>query len=227
MMHQVAARSSRAESEAASQSEGRPKPYPERTPAEGCTRSRWLVLHRRTHTASMGDSVGPRFEEAAVSWMTVWDRLFPEDTFDPHDDAEASEMHRLRGLVMAQAAETERVLGMISKRLAPDKRVDVPSGVLLKVIRGVLNDQQVNEWSSQLAMIEAAIKRRNRVVHDTIEVGSSWMPYATGGGEWVPVITLLGDEMHDESDLRDDLANQQDATCEAVRILRALDQLDD
>jgi hypothetical protein len=53
------------------------------------------------------------------------------------------------------------------------------------------------------------------------------MPYATGGGEWVPVITLMGGEVHDESDLRGDLASQQDATCEAVRILRALDQMDD
>jgi hypothetical protein len=100
----------------------------------------------------MGDSVGPRFGETAVSWMTVRDRLLPEDSFDPHNDAKASEMHRLRGLVMAQAAETEEVLGMISKRLAPDKRVDMPSGVLLKAIRGALNDQQINEWSSQLAM---------------------------------------------------------------------------
>ena len=172
----------------------------------------------------MGDSMDPRFGEVAVSWMTVWDRLFPRDFFDPHDDEQASEMHRLRGLVMAQAAETEKVLGMVSKRLAPDKRIDVPSGSLLNVIRKAFNDQQASDWYSPLTMIEAAIKRRNRAVHDIVEVGSSWMPYATGGGEWVPVITLMGGEMYDESDLRSDLALQQEATCQAVRILRSLDE---
>ncbi|MDY6948932.1 MAG: hypothetical protein SXG53_24830 [Pseudomonadota bacterium] len=128
---------------------------------------------------------------------------------------------------MAQSAETEKVLGMIAKHLAPNKRADVPSGVLVKAIRAASSDQQIRDWSSPLALIEDAIKRRNRVVHDAVEVGSSWMPYTTGGGEWVPVITLMGGEMVDESDLRNDLASQHEATCEAVRILRALHDSND
>lgn len=59
----------------------------------------------------MDEWESPRFGEAAVSWHSVWDRLYPEYMDAPHDDAAASEMHRLRGLVMAQCAETETVLG--------------------------------------------------------------------------------------------------------------------
>ena len=44
------------------------------------------------------------FGERAVSWHTVWDRLYP-DFLDPHDDGSAAEMHALRGLVIAQCAE--------------------------------------------------------------------------------------------------------------------------
>ena len=159
--------------------------------------------------------------------MTVWDELFPRDGhFDPHDDSGAAEMHRLRGLVMAQAAETEAVLGKILRCLDPEKRTNVPSGVLLRGIRSLLSDQQTSDWAARLAMIEDAIERRNRVVHDPVVVGSSWAPYATGGGEWVAVISFMGDEMYDDHDLRGDLALQQEATCEAVRVLRALEQPD-
>ncbi|MGW1680084.1 hypothetical protein [Saccharopolyspora sp. NPDC002376] len=38
------------------------------------------------------------------------------------------------------------------------------------------------------------------------------------------MISLMGDEAYDEGDLRDDLALQQEATIEAVRILLFLEQ---
>ncbi|OHX02520.1 hypothetical protein [Micromonospora sp. WMMB235] len=65
-----------------------------------------------------------------------------------------------------------------------------------------------------------AIERRNRLVHSTAEIGEVWREYADGsGGEWVHVITAMGEDDCDEHDLRSDLALQQQATCEAVRLL--------
>ena len=60
----------------------------------------------------------PPYGEQVVSWHTVWDRLYPEDADAPHDDDEAAAMHRLRGLVMAQGAEVEAVLGLIVQHLS-------------------------------------------------------------------------------------------------------------
>lgn len=60
-----------------------------------------------------------------------------------------------------------------------------------------------------------AIERRNRLVHSTVEIGEVWREYADGsGGEWVHVITAMGEDDCDEHDLRSDLALQQQATCE-------------
>ena len=68
-------------------------------------------------------------------------------------------------------------------------------------------------------MVEQAIKRRIRVVHDCAHIGSVWRDYATGGGEWVPVMSFLGTEEYGEHDLVDDLALQQDATGQAVHMI--------
>lgn len=155
----------------------------------------------------------------------MWNELYPEDGNDPHDDDHAAEVHRLRGLIMAQAAETEAVLGMILVRLDPGQNVARPAGQLLLSIRQRLDEHRRSHWSAGLHLIYDAIKRRNEAVHRPVEVGSSWAPYSTGdGGEWVPVITLMCDQEYDEQNLRRDLALQHRATCEAVRLFRSLDR---
>ena len=159
------------------------------------------------------------YGEKAVSWTTVWDVLYPEDAGDPHDDQAAAEMHRLRGLVMAQAAETESVLGQILKRLDPRVKVRRPAGNLLRDVRTKLNKIDLERHERNLATVDAAIRRRNRVVHSVVTIGSSWVSYSTGGGEWQPVISLLGTDEYNESDLMQDLVLQQQATAAAVRVL--------
>jgi hypothetical protein len=159
------------------------------------------------------------YGERVVSWTTVWDALYPEDGGDPHDDQAAAEMHRLRGYVMAQAAETESVLGQILKRL--DSRVNVhrPAGNLLRDVRTKLNEVVAERHGHDLGVVDSAIRQRNRVVHSVVTIGSSWVPYSTGGGEWQPVISFLGADECDESVLRQDLVLQQEATAAAVRVL--------
>ncbi|MBV9140949.1 MAG: hypothetical protein JO115_08515 [Pseudonocardiales bacterium] len=164
------------------------------------------------------------FGERAVSWLTVWDHLYPEGADCPHDDAAAAEMHRLRGLVMVQNAETEAVLGLIVKRLDPaavgiEQRT---AGQLLKDIRRLLSARSDARWDENLRTVDRAIKRRNDAVHSSVEIGSSWAPYVTGGGEWVPVISLMRGEEYNEINLRADLALQQEATIAAVRLWASL-----
>jgi hypothetical protein len=159
------------------------------------------------------------YSERVVSWTTVWDGLYPEDAGDPHDDEAAAEMHRLRGLVMAQAAETESVLGQILKRLDPRAKVHRPAGNLLRDVKTKLNDIDLNRHEHDLGVVDAAIRRRNWAVHSVVTIGSSWVPYSGGGGEWQPVISLLGTEEYNESDLMQDLVLQQEATAAAVRVL--------
>lgn len=165
----------------------------------------------------------PPFGERAVSWLTVWDHLYPEGANCPHDDAAAAEMHRLRGLVMAQGAETEAVLGLIVKRLDPAADIERrTAGQLLQDIRRLLSARSDARWDENLRTVDRAIKRRNHAVHSQMEIGSPWAPYVTGGGEWVPVISLMRDKEYDEIDLGRDLALQQEATIAAVRLYYSL-----
>jgi hypothetical protein len=169
----------------------------------------------------------PRYGEQVVSWHTVWDRLYPEETDALHDDDEAAAMHRLRGLVMAQGAEIEAVLGLIVQHLDPSADVERRSaGQLLKKIPGLLQAHASATSQADLDLIKQAIERRNHAVHSAVMIGSSWMPYSTGRGEWTPVISLMRDGEYTEPDLLDDLALQQEATAAAVGILRSLDEPD-
>lgn len=162
------------------------------------------------------------YGERVVSWTTVWDSLYPEDVGDPHDDKAAAEMHRLRGLVMAQAAETEDVLGHILRFLDAKAKIDQPAGRLLRDIKKRVGDGRDVRYEQDLDVVDAAIKKRNFSVHSAVTIGSSWVPYATGGGEWQPVISLMGGDEYDEVKLRQDLALQQEATAAAVRVMRAM-----
>ena len=89
-------------------------------------------------------------------------------------------------------------------------------------IKKRLDSHVLDRWSLEISTIEEAIRRRNRLVHDTVTIGYSWLDYATGGGEHVQVISLLGDEDIDEFDLRNILEQQKEATQFAVRVFHFL-----
>jgi hypothetical protein len=164
----------------------------------------------------------PRYGENVVSWQTVWGHLYPEDADDPHDDAKTADMHRLRGLIMAQGAEVEAALGALVKRLSSHTSIDGrTAGRLAKDAKRLLGADKASIYRSELRVIDRAINRRNHAVHSPVSIGSSWRPYITGSGEWVPVISLMKDGAYDEADLRRDLALQQEGTVAAVRLLHA------
>lgn len=166
-----------------------------------------------------------RDDEQVLSWRTVWNDLYQEegDRFDPHDDRAASEMHRLRGLVMAQAAETEAVVGHILQLLDPDAKLARPAGALLAHVRRELHARGITDYTESLNVIADAIDKRNHAVHEAVVIGSAFMPYATGfGGNWEPVVSMMGDDLYDESDLRNDLTAQLAATRLAVRVYHDL-----
>jgi hypothetical protein len=165
----------------------------------------------------------PKYGENVVSWISVWDRFYPSYMEGPHDDAQAAEMQRLKGLVVCQAAEVEAALGELIKHLAPNADIAKrTAGQLARGIRRLLGTEHVKGWKNELSLIDRAVESRNRAAHFPVRIGSSWAPYATGGGEWVPVTSLLGNELYDEMDLRQDLAIQQDATEAAVHILHSI-----
>jgi hypothetical protein len=129
------------------------------------------------------------YGEKVVSWTTVWDVLYPEDAGDPHDDQAATEMHRLRGLVMAQSAETESVLGQILKRLDSKVNIRRPAGNLLREVRTKLDEVDAKRHQHDLGVVDAAIRRRNRVVHSVVTL----FPHFSGSflpRSWV-VVDLL------------------------------------
>jgi hypothetical protein len=164
----------------------------------------------------------PRYGEHVVSWQTVWNDLYPDDAGDPHDDATAAAMHRVRGLIMAQGAEVEAVLGALVRRLSPHARIEGrTAGRLARDARSLLSGDDARRYSSELRAIDQAISRRNHAVHSPVMIGSTWRDYATGGGEWVPVISMMEAGDYDEADLLRDLALQHEATITAVRLLRA------
>ncbi|MEU1842413.1 hypothetical protein [Micromonospora sediminicola] len=153
----------------------------------------------------MSDRRDLKFGEAAVSWQTVWSGLDPDPdrSYPPHNDRLAAPMHRLRGLLMAQAAETEAVLGRIFEQLEPSQQVGRrTAGQLLRIIQQWHSRDLLAGWSESLTDVDEAIQRRNRLVHSTVEVGEVWREYADGsGGEWIHVITKMGEDDRDEHDL--------------------------
>lgn len=166
----------------------------------------------------------PRYGMRAISWSTIQADRYPRHRPDIAywDGTKAAELNRLRGLVVVQAAETEAVLGMILSRLDPAARTDQPARRLVHRIRQKIEGFCDTEWPPALDLIDAAAKRRNRVVHDSPTIGRVWRDYSTGGGEWVHVVTMLGDDDCDTGTLVRDLALQQDATAAAVEILNCL-----
>jgi hypothetical protein len=157
----------------------------------------------------------------------MWQRMYPMTGLSPEYDEpsghwDAAEMNRLRGVAIVQAAETEAVLAQILRILDPSADRTLMAGPLLRAVRKQLDAQTLDRWSQALDVIKEAINRRNRLVHDTVQVGYSWREYATGGGEHVPVISLLGNEDRDEVDIQKDLNLQRRATRDAIEVLHYL-----
>jgi hypothetical protein len=94
-------------------------------------------------------------------------------------------------------------------------------GQLANDIRQLLAPETAKAWTKELQVIDRAIKIRNHVTHSPVRIGSSWRDYSTAGGEWVAVISTMGDKEYDEHDLRQDLALQQEAIEAAVRVLHS------
>jgi hypothetical protein len=165
--------------------------------------------------------------EEFISWREMWQRMYPMTDLspeydEPSGDWDAAEMNRLRGVAIVQAAETEAVLAQILRILDPSAGRTLMAGPLLRAVRKQLDAQTLDRWSQALDVIKEATNRRNRLVHDTVQVGYSWREYATGGGTHVPVISLLGNEDRDEVDLQNDLNLQRRATRDAIEVLHYL-----
>jgi hypothetical protein len=170
----------------------------------------------------MAERVDPPYGERVVSWRTVLQELETDSGTEPEFEHIAGELYRLRGLVMAQCAETEAVLGQILGVLDPSAARDSrTAGQLLKLLKQRLPAGLRSRWAPALVDIGEAIRSRNRVVHADVTIGSSWVPYATGGGEYMPVVSMMGHHAYDGSDLLSDLVLQQKATVLAVRLLLA------
>jgi hypothetical protein len=117
-----------------------------------------------------------RYGEKVVSWETVWNDLFPHDPHEWHDDVAAAEMHRLRGLIAAQAAETEDVLGRILHNLDASANVERPAGRILKDVRKRLRERGATQYEQELEVICSAIQKRNHAVHQSVRIGARHQP---------------------------------------------------
>lgn len=179
--------------------------------------SRWLTV-LMTDTACEPQIP---YGEQVVSWVTVLADVAPADDWTElwHDDANARELHRLRGLALSQASETEAVLSQVLGLLDPAANRARPAGVLLNSVKAKFAEELQTDLVGSVQVLETAISRRNRLAHDTIEIGSSWQQ-----GQYVPVIALMGADEASEADLRSELALQQQATRAAVVLLLGVDE---
>jgi hypothetical protein len=179
----------------------------------------------RRYAWGVTEPLDPPYGERVVSWRAIELELRPDPAIGPEFAELASGIYRLRGLVMAQGAETEAVLGQIVSELDPAADVSsMTAGRLLIKVRELLASDLRSSWYDALNRMSSAITARNRAVHSDVTIGSTWVPYETGGGEFVPVISLMGHDDYDESDLRRDLVLQQEATVLAVGLLLAIQE---
>lgn len=172
------------------------------------------------------DLQSPQFGERVREWSDIVDDIYWRPSEDGRGEPggyDASDMQRLRGLIMVQASETEAALGRILCKLDPQATPGkMMAGALLKRIWNNLSGSDKVTWQSHVRQIRKAQRRRNHAVHNRVNTGYTWADYATGGGEWVPVITTMGNESYDERELRHDLALQQSATVLAIEMLHGL-----
>ncbi|MFG1928817.1 hypothetical protein [Cryptosporangium sp. NPDC048952] len=171
----------------------------------------------------MAEHEDPPYGVRTISWPAIHDLLYPlppgeYDYGPPHGDEEAAEMQRLRGLVIIQHAETEAVLGQLYRLLepSPPKR-PLMAGALRIALTKLLTAEQLVQHAERLALIESATAVRNRAVHSTVQIHYA-RDHPLGGTGWMSVLSVMGDEETDESDLQGFLALQQRATTAAVEM---------
>lgn len=169
----------------------------------------------------------PQGPAAVTSYRSVIEALHPEHfaacQMEPHLDGAAVRMNELRGLILGQSSETETVLlgalGHVGV-VVPDPQM---AGQISKALNDYYKKHRESGRAAERDIIDVAVKVRNRIADEHIQIGSVWRDYATGGGELDPVISLMGGEAYDENDLLDDLDIQTEATRAAVRICAELE----
>ena len=100
------------------------------------------------------------------------------------------------------------------------------AGRLQKKVDDYFEERHDSAFEKERATIRIAIRIRNRIAHDSLYVGFSWLDYRTGGGHWEPVISLLGGDLYDEFDLSVDLLIQREATRAALLLLSHVEDWD-
>ncbi|MFI5638293.1 hypothetical protein ACIA8H_12850 [Streptomyces goshikiensis] len=172
------------------------------------------------------------YGESVVHWRDVHDELAPPmkpgtgGSSPTREHPDAAELHRLRGLIMAQGTETEMVLYAVHDALHDAEFPDYLSArQALRDIRKALKAKGMEaEWSHALKLIGEAMTRRNSAVHQTVEPLFKQPKHEVVDGElhttteWRSL--SLGASSTDE--LRADLALQQHATRAAVRLYIAV-----
>ncbi len=160
-------------------------------------------------------------DEHVLSWITTLTQIAPRDHWVDlcHDDEEAMDLHRLRGLALSQASEMEAALAQVLEVLDPSASRDRPAGALLDSAKGLMSEELKTDLAGSLQLLDHAILRRNRLAHDRINIGSSWQ-----AGQYVPVIALLGAAETSAEDLGEELGLQQQGTLAAVMLLLAVDE---
>ncbi|UQS23442.1 hypothetical protein L1857_11710 [Amycolatopsis thermalba] len=161
----------------------------------------WNDLRDDSPPVDWWDLQEPQFGEQVREWSDILNDVYwrpSEDGRGEPSGYDTSGMQRLRGLIMVQAAETEAVLGRILRKLDPQTSPGaLTAGALLKKVWEKLSNTDKVTWQSHVRQIRKAQKRRNHAVHNSVDTGYTWADYATGGGEWVPVITTMGNESCD------------------------------
>ncbi|MDQ2637675.1 MAG: hypothetical protein M3Y83_12440 [Actinomycetota bacterium] len=168
--------------------------------------------------------------ESVISANSIVEDLYPGyfayAGYEPHLDSAAQRMNELRGLILGQCSETERVIRSILTTLKVDVEARTPAGALRKMLDAYCNEHRAGEFSDEREVIAKAVEIRNRVAHEPLEIGSVWRDLGRGDYQLEPMISLLGGEVYDEADMVNDLAVQQEATRAAVRVQAAVEGWD-
>lgn len=172
--------------------------------------------------ATLGESGGRTDQVEVESYRSVIEQLYPEyfasSELEPHLDVRAVRMNELRGLILGQSTQMENALLKLMDARGIEVRQPRTAGNIVKAVHAHFEKQLNSALADDREVLDVAVLVRNRVAHDHIEIGSLWRDYGTGGGEWVPVISLLGAEEYDEKDMLEDLEILKAATRAAVRV---------
>ncbi|MFI1913902.1 hypothetical protein [Nocardia sp. NPDC020380] len=151
------------------------------------------------------------------SWRSVWNTNYSAEAGYP----DSPELDRLRGLITAQAAETEQVLGLAVRILDATADLTRPAESLLDQLRQLVPDSGV-ALADDLTLIGKALARRSFAVHAAAAPIPDWPDYGGGAVLWQPVVSTVDDRLYTDDDLHRDFTIQVEATGAAVRILRIL-----